>query len=124
MVAVIVALLTTLTLTALTSTITVAPARNPVPLIVTCVDRTVEPQDGEIAVTVGALGAAGASGVGADGDRPSQAANPIARTTKQTAAVVLYVMTLAYSTNPQMTSNEVSSQNSLLTAKREMKTRT
>jgi hypothetical protein len=84
-----------MTLTALTSTITVAPARNPVPLIVTCVVRTVEPVDGEIAVTPSALGAAGGSGVGPDGDRPSQAANPIARTTKQIPVFVLYVMTLA-----------------------------
>jgi hypothetical protein len=38
--------------------------------------------DGEIAVTVGALTAAGGSGVGIDGDRPSHAANAIARTTK------------------------------------------
>jgi hypothetical protein len=96
-VAVIVALLTTLTLTALTSTITVAPARNPVPLIVTCVGRAVEPLDGEIAVTVGGLTAAGGSGVGPDGDWPSQAANPIARMNRQSPAFVLYVMTLAYS---------------------------
>jgi hypothetical protein len=52
--------------------------------------------DGEIAVTVGALTAAAGSGVGPDGDRPSQAANPMARTTRQTPAFVLYVMTPAY----------------------------
>jgi hypothetical protein len=60
------------------------------------VERAAEPLDGEIAVTVGELGAAGGSGVGPDGDRPSQAANPMARTTKQTPAFVLYVMTPAY----------------------------
>jgi len=41
--------------------------RNPVPIIVTGVGRAVEPMDGEIAVTLGALGAAGGNGVGLDG---------------------------------------------------------
>ena len=80
----IIVLLTTVTLTAMASIVTVAPATNPVPAIMTGVGRTVEPVDGEIAVTLGApgpLGAPGAVGdseVGPDGDRPSQAANPIA----------------------------------------------
>jgi hypothetical protein len=91
-IAVIVVLLTTLTLTALTSTVTVAPARNPVPLIVTDVGRAVEPVDGEIAVTLGAMGAAGGSAVGPDGDRPSQAANPIASVNSHTPRWVVVVM--------------------------------
>ena len=91
-IAVIVVLLTTVTLTAMTSTVTVAPARNPVPLIVTGVGRAVEPVDGEIAVTLGALGAAGDSGVGPDGDRPSQAVNPIANANSNTPRRALFVM--------------------------------
>jgi len=76
--------LTTVTLTALTSTVTVAPARNPVPLTVTVVGRAVEPVDGEIAVTLGALGALGGGAVGPDGDRPSQAGNPNANANSNT----------------------------------------
>ena len=60
-IAVIVVLVTTVTLTATTSTVTVAPATSPVPLIVTGMGRAVEPVDGEIAVTLGALGALGAA---------------------------------------------------------------
>ena len=85
--AVIVVLLTTVTLTAATSTVTVAPARNPVPLIMTGVGRAVEPVDGEIAVTEGALAAAGGGGgggVGPEGDCPAQAAHPIANANSNT----------------------------------------
>jgi hypothetical protein len=53
------------------------------------VGRAVEPVDGEIAVSLGALGAAegsgaGPDGVGADGDFPSQAVNPIANANSNT----------------------------------------
>jgi hypothetical protein len=87
---VIVVLLTTVTLTAMTSTVTVAPARNPVPLIVTGVGRTVEPLEGEIAVTLGA--AAGDGGVGPDGDCLSQATNPNANASSNTPRRVLLFM--------------------------------
>ena len=90
--AVIVVLLRTATLTATTSTVTVAPARNPVPLIMTGVGRAVEPVDGEIAVTVGARGAAGGSGVGPDEVCPSQAAHPIATAHSNTLGWVIFVM--------------------------------
>ncbi len=87
-VAVMVVLLTTVTLTAMIPTVTVAPARNPVPLIMIRVGRTVEPVDGEIAVTLGTLGvpdgAAGNRGVGLDGERPSQAPSPIANANSKT----------------------------------------
>jgi hypothetical protein len=96
-IAVIVVLLTTLTVTALTSTVTVAPARNPVPLIVTDVGRAVEPVDGEIAVTLGAMGAAGGSAVGPDGDRPSQAANPIVSANSNTPRRMLVVLVIVFS---------------------------
>jgi hypothetical protein len=58
----------------------------------TGVGRAVDPVDGEIAVTVGALGAAGGSGVGPDGDRPSQAANPIANANSNTPRWAIFVM--------------------------------
>ena len=78
-IAVIVVLLTTVTLTTAISTLTVAPVTKPVPLITTGVGRAVEPVDGEIAVTVGAVGTVGGGGgVGPDGDRPSQAATALA----------------------------------------------
>jgi hypothetical protein len=99
-IAVIVVLLTTLTLTALTSTVTVAPTRNPVPLIVTDVGRAVEPVDGEIAVTLGelaAMGAAGGSAVGPAGDRPSQAANPIASANSNTPRLMLVILVIVFS---------------------------
>jgi hypothetical protein len=70
-----VVLLTTATLSAMASTVTVAPARKPVPRIVTAVGRAVEPVDGEIAVTLGAAGGSGVGGAGPDGDLASQAAN-------------------------------------------------
>jgi hypothetical protein len=95
-----VVLLTTLTLTAVTSTVTVAPTRNPVPLIVTDVGRAVEPVDGEIAVTLGELGALGATGgiaVGPDGDRPSQAANPIASDNSNTPRLMLVILVIVFS---------------------------
>ena len=91
-IAVIVVLLTTTTSSTLASTVTVAPARNPVPLIVTGVVRTVEPVDGEIAVTVGALGTTRGSGVGLTGDCPSQAADPIANANSKTPRWVFVVM--------------------------------
>jgi hypothetical protein len=89
---VIVVLSTTTTFTAMTSSLTVAPRRNPVPLIVTGVGRAVEPVDGEIAVTLGAFGAFGAAGgsrVGPDGERPSHAAHPIANANSNTSRWVL-----------------------------------
>jgi hypothetical protein len=58
------------------------------------VGRTVEPVDGEIAVTLGAPGAVGDNDVGPDGDRPSQAANPIANAKSNTPRRVLIVMAL------------------------------
>jgi RNA polymerase sigma factor (TIGR02999 family) len=73
---VIVVLSTAVTLPAVTSNITLVPARNPLPVIVTVVRRAVEPVDGEIAVT---LGAGPAAGLGPGGDRASHAANPIAK---------------------------------------------
>jgi hypothetical protein len=57
----------------------------------TGVGRTLEPVDGEIAVTVGSLGAAGGSGVGPEGDRPSQAGNPIANTSKRSRVCLVFV---------------------------------
>jgi hypothetical protein len=99
-IAVMVVLLTTLTLTALISTVTVAPTRNPVPLIVTDVGRAVEPVEGEIAVTLGELGALGAAGgiaVGPDGERPSQAADPIARANSNTPRRILVVLVILFS---------------------------
>ena len=81
------------------STVTVAPARNPVPLIMTGVGRAVEPVVGEIAVTLGGageiavtLGAAGGSSVGPDGDLPSQALDPIANANSHTLRWALFVM--------------------------------
>jgi hypothetical protein len=91
-IALIVVLLTTVTLTAMTSTLTVAPATNPVPLIMTGVGRADEPVDGEIAVTVGAMGAAGGGGVGRDGDCPSQAANPIANVNSNTPRQAIFLI--------------------------------
>jgi hypothetical protein len=91
-VAVIVVLLTTATFAAMTSTVTVAPARNPVPVMMTGVERAVEPVDGEIAVTVSAVGGAGGSRVGPDGDGASQAAEPIANANSHTPRWVLVVM--------------------------------
>jgi hypothetical protein len=87
----IVVLLSTAILTALTSTVTVAPARNPVPLMMTGVGRAVEPVDGEIAVTVGTLDASGGSGVGLEGDGPSQAGNAIANTSKRSRVCLVFV---------------------------------
>jgi hypothetical protein len=75
----------------MTSTVTFAPARNPVPLIVTAMGRAVEPVDGEIAVTLGAVGTAADGGVGPDGDRPSQAATPNANANSHTPRRVLVV---------------------------------
>ena len=81
----------TMTSSAMASTVTLAPARNPVPLIMTDVGRIVEPIDGEIAVTRGAsreiavtLGAAGGTSVGSDGDRPSQALDAMANANSNT----------------------------------------
>ena len=91
----IVVLLTAWTRIAMASTVTIAPGRNPVPLIVTSVGRAVEPVEGEIAVTVGAGGAPGAadgSGVGPDGDLPSQAVSAIANVNSKTPRWVLFVM--------------------------------
>jgi hypothetical protein len=87
-------LLRTATLTALASTVTVAPARNPVPVIITDVGRTVDPVDGEIAVTLGAPAAPGPGGgsVGPDGDRPSQAADPIANISRNPPRLVYLLM--------------------------------
>ena len=48
--------------------------------------------DGEIAVTLGALGATGGRGVGPDGDRTSQADSPIANVNSNTPRWVLVVM--------------------------------
>jgi hypothetical protein len=62
---------------------------------VTGVGRAVEPVDGEIPLTVGALGALGTTGgsdVGADGDCPSQAADPITNASRSTRRTVLVVM--------------------------------
>ena len=50
----------------------------------TGVGRTVEPVDGETAVTVGAIGATGGGGVGADGGCPLHAAHPIANAKSNT----------------------------------------
>jgi hypothetical protein len=57
----------------------------------TGVGRAVEPVEGEIAVTVGAgaLGAVGGGGVGAEGDCPSQAANPNASANSNTPRWVI-----------------------------------
>ena len=77
------------------SIVTVAPARNPVPLIITRVGRAVEPVDGEIEVTLGVLGAPGGGGVGSDGDLPSQAEPPIANANSNTFPRVLFVMAFA-----------------------------
>ena len=90
----IIVLVTTVTLAATALMVTVAPARNPVPLIVTGVGRTVEPVDGEIAVTLSAPGALGTLGAidGPDGDPPSQAAHPIANANSNTPRWVILVM--------------------------------
>jgi hypothetical protein len=88
----IVALLTTVTISAVASIVTVAPARKPAPMIVTRVGRAVEPVDGEIAVTLGVMGAPGGGGVGSDGDLPSQAAHPIANANSTALRWILFVM--------------------------------
>lgn len=91
----IVVLLTTMTRSAMTSIVTAAPARNPVPLIMTGVGRTVEPKDGEIAVTPRALDAAGGCELGPDGDRTSQADSPIANANSNTPRWGLVVMDMS-----------------------------
>jgi hypothetical protein len=62
----------------------------------TGVGRADEPVDGEIADTVGALGAAGGGGVGPDGDRPSQAANPIANVNSNTPRQAIFLICNPY----------------------------
>ena len=66
-------------------------------MIVTGVGRAVEPVDGEIAVTLGALRPAGESAVGPDGERPSQAANPIASANSDTPLWMLVVLVTLFS---------------------------
>jgi len=85
-------LLTTVTLKAMTSMVTVAPARNPVPLINTGVGRSVEPVAGEIPVTVGAAAATWNGGVGPDGDATLQAERPAANADTKTPRWVIVVI--------------------------------
>jgi hypothetical protein len=59
-----VALATVTPLAAVPPNDTVAPAANPVPLIVTAVPPAVVPEDGETPLTAGATGAGGAGGCG------------------------------------------------------------